>query len=92
MSQQLSTRLPQPRAQVVLPLRQKPRSTSPGSSAGPVENRLLDILEHIPRYSFQGAARLAADAGVSHSAISRLINGKSSPSFWLASALAAALE
>lgn len=47
---------------------------------------------HAPRYSFQGQARLAADAGVSRSTISRLISGRINPSFRLAQAVTVALE
>lgn len=49
-------------------------------------------MEHIPVYSFQGQARLAADAGVSRSAVSRLVAGKAAPSFAIAVAVTAALE
>ncbi|MDQ2687672.1 MAG: helix-turn-helix domain-containing protein [Armatimonadota bacterium] len=47
---------------------------------------------HAPRYSFQGQARLAADAGVSRSTISRLISGRINPSYRLAQAVTDALE
>lgn len=47
---------------------------------------------HAPRYSFQGQARLACDAGVSRSTISRLLGGRINPSFRLAQAVTAALE
>lgn len=57
-----------------------------------VNNRLLAVMAHLSRYSFQGQARLAKDAGVSRSAVCRLINGRSSPSFALVLALTRALE
>lgn len=56
------------------------------------QNRLVAVMDHIPIYSFQGRARLAADAGVSRAAISRLVAGKTSPSFAVTVAITAALE
>lgn len=47
---------------------------------------------HTTRYSFKGETRLARDAGVSKSAVCRLLNGHSSPSFALVVALTRALE
>lgn len=38
-------------------------------------------MSHINYLSFEGQARLAREAGVSQSALSRLIRGESSPSF-----------
>lgn len=58
----------------------------------PVYNRLPAVLEHVPRYTINGPARLAADAAVSQAAVSRLINGHSSPSYRLVCALTAAVE
>lgn len=55
-------------------------------------NRIAAVMEHITHYYFQGQARLAADAGVSRSALSRLIAGKTAPSFAVAVAVTAALE
>ncbi len=55
-------------------------------------NRLRLIMAHTTRYAFKGEARLALDAGVSKSAVSRLVNGLSSPSFAVVSAIAHALE
>jgi transcriptional regulator with XRE-family HTH domain len=49
-------------------------------------------MAHTTRYAFKGEARLAVDAGVSKSAVSRLVNGLSSPSFAVMSAIAGALE
>ena len=57
-----------------------------------VQNRVRVLMIHAPRYGFQGQARLAADAGVSRSTISRLISGRLNPSFRLAQAVTAALE
>lgn len=61
-------------------------------SQPPTFNRIRTLMIHAPRYSFQGQARLASDAGVSRSTISRLLNGRINPSFRLAEAITAALE
>jgi transcriptional regulator with XRE-family HTH domain len=55
-------------------------------------NRIAAVMEHVSFYSFQGQARLAADAGVSRSAVSRLLAGKAAPSFAVTVAVTAALE
>ena len=47
---------------------------------------------HSPRYAFKGVGRLARDARVSPSSVSRLINGKLNPSFVMVARLTAALE
>ncbi len=57
-----------------------------------VHNRIRALMEHTTRYAFKGEARLAADSGVSKSALNRLLNGHSSPSFALVSLLTKALE
>ncbi len=49
-------------------------------------------MAHTTRYAFKGEARLAADAGVSKSAINRLINEKASSSYWVVLAITQALE
>lgn len=46
---------------------------------------------HTSRYAFKGRSRLARDCGVSKSAISRLTNGHSVPSFRIALRVADAL-
>ena len=58
----------------------------------PVQNRLLAIMAHTTRYAFKGESRLAADAHISKSALCRLVNGQSTPSFPLVVALTRALE
>jgi hypothetical protein len=58
----------------------------------PVHNRVMAILSHIPRYAFQGETRLALDSGISKSALCRMVNGQSSPSFALVTAITRALE
>lgn len=55
-------------------------------------NRIQQIMIHTTRYSFMGQARLAEDAGVSRSAVSRVLSGKSNPSFALVMALHTTLE
>jgi DNA-binding phage protein len=57
-----------------------------------VHNRILALMAHTKRYAFKGETRLAADAGVSKSAICRLLNGHSSPSYALVAAVTRALE
>ncbi len=65
-------------------------STSPADR--PVTNRLAAIMAHTSRYSFQGPARLAADLGVPRSTVSRLLSGRTHPSFGLALATLNRLE
>ena len=57
-----------------------------------LHNRLRAVMSHSVRYAFRGESRLSEDAGVSRSAINRLSNGQSSPSFALVCALAEALS
>lgn len=56
-----------------------------------LHNRVQTVMVHVSRYNFQGRARLAADAGVSRSTISRMINGQTSPSHALVQAVTDAL-
>ena len=56
-----------------------------------LHNRVQTVMVHVSRYSFQGRARLAADAGVSRSTISRMINGQTNPSHMLVQAVTDAL-
>jgi transcriptional regulator with XRE-family HTH domain len=58
----------------------------------PVHNRLDAILGHMPDYWFNPTRRLAQEAGVSMTAIQRLIAGKSSPSYSLVWSIAKVLE
>ncbi len=55
-------------------------------------NRIRAVLAHTNRYAFSGEARLARDAGLSRSAVSRFLSGKSNPSFALVMAITRALE
>lgn len=59
---------------------------------GPAINRISDVMAHTDRYAFKGVTRLASDARVSASSVSRLINGKINPSFLLVARIAKALE
>jgi DNA-binding XRE family transcriptional regulator len=61
-------------------------------TTAPPYNRLHVVLLHVPWYAFEGQARLAADAGVARSTISRLLNGRSNPSVRVVRAVQAALE
>lgn len=58
----------------------------------PLFNRIAALMEHTTRYAFKGASRLAADAGVSKSFISRLLHGQTSPFFVHVVRLTQALE
>ncbi len=68
------------------------RSAPPKINGSQLHNRILVLMAHTTRYAFQGETRLAKDAGVSKSAVSRLLTGQSSPSFALVVALTKALE
>jgi len=57
-----------------------------------LHNRIMALMAHTTRYAFQGETRLAHDAGVSKSAVCRLLNGQSSPSFALVVSITKALE
>lgn len=70
--------------------RRESKTTKINSSQ--VHNRILALMAHTTRYAFQGETRLANDAGVSKSAVSRLLTGQSSPSFALVVALTKVLE
>ena len=61
-------------------------------NARPVRNRIRALMEHSVRYAFMGEARLAKDCGVSCAAVSRLMGGKSSPSFALVARISQAFE
>ncbi len=67
-------------------------SPIPKVNTSQVHNRILALMAHTNRYAFKGESRLACDAGVSKSAVCRLLNGQSSPSFALVSSITRALE
>lgn len=56
------------------------RSGAHSSGAPCTTNRVAPIAAHIPWYGFRMQARLARDAGVSASALSRLLRGRVQPS------------
>jgi transcriptional regulator with XRE-family HTH domain len=60
--------------------------------SNPVQNRLEAVMAHINWYLFAPVTRLARDAGVSHSSLSRVLSGQSAPSFSLACKVTHALE
>ncbi len=70
-------------------LRQTPQ---PIQKLQPIQNRVQVLLVHIPKFSIQGQARLAAEVGVSRSTISRLVHGRINPSYRLARGVTDALE
>jgi len=57
-----------------------------------VYNRVVSFMVHAPRYSIQGIARLAADSGVSRTAVSRLISGHRRPAYLVVLRVVASLE
>lgn len=64
----------------------------PSQALGPAINRISDVMAHTPFYQFKGTGRLAADAQVDSSVISRLIHGQINPSFLLVARVTTALE
>ncbi len=85
-----------PRSQPSSPLRSQKRARiTPYTRKQPecvVTNRLAAVMEHIQDYYIEGASHFAKDAGISRSALSRLMRGESSPSYALVCALTKALE
>lgn len=61
-------------------------------TANMLHNRVAAVMLHIPWYSITGPARLARDSGVAKSTISRLLSGKSTPSYRLIMAVTHAIE
>lgn len=64
----------------------------PFNGFGPLLNRFDDVLVHTDRFAFYKIRRLAKDAGVSPSSVSRLINNQLNPSFALVARITAAIE
>lgn len=64
----------------------------PPTVFGPAINRLTDVMVHSDRFAFKGVSRLAREAGVSPSSLSRLINGNINPSLILVARLTGVLE
>lgn len=78
---------------VPMPLPLSPAiSPPPHRPDGQVYNRLPEVMVHVNWYLFSPQARLARDVGVSRSTLSRLLSGRSAPSFSLAWRIAKALE
>lgn len=67
-------------------------TTSLPAAKCPVRNRVWEVMQHTSRYSFKGQARLSADAGLARSTVSRLLTGKTRPSFVTVERIALALE
>ncbi|MBS1706731.1 MAG: hypothetical protein JST40_12740 [Armatimonadetes bacterium] len=59
---------------------------------GPTISRVSDVMAHIQRYAFRGVSKLANDAGVSMSSLSRLNNHKTNPSFVTVARITTAIE
>ena len=66
--------------------------TPPPRRPCPAHNRLEAVLVHVDAYLLTPVTSLARDAGVSHSALSRVLTGQAAPSFTLACKIARALE
>ncbi len=64
----------------------------PQQGYGPVINRIADVMAHLDRYSFYATTRLAEDARVNPSTISRILNNQLNPSFALVARITAAIE
>lgn len=69
-----------------------PRKENPRINDYFTHNRVAQLMAHSTRYAFKSETRLARDAGVSKSAVSRLVQGHTSPSFALVTAITRALE
>ena len=81
------------------PLHARPRSgqrksvdSRGGRPRSNAQNRLRQVVWHIPWYGFRTQARLAQDSGVSPSAISRIMRGKAQPTLPVAQRLTDALS
>jgi len=59
---------------------------------GPAICRIGDVMAHTSWYAFCGVSRLAKDAQVNASSLSRVLNGKTNPSFLMVARITAALE
>ena len=64
----------------------------PLQAFGPVVNRFTDVMAHSDRFAFRGTSKLALDAGVSVSSVSRVIHGEVNPSFRTVVRLTEAVE
>jgi transcriptional regulator with XRE-family HTH domain len=64
----------------------------PSQAFGPGVNRIRDVMLHAQRYQFHGVVRLAADTGLSHSTVSRLLSGHKQPTAKVLGRITEALE
>jgi len=67
-------------------------NNQPKQVFGPTINRISDVMAHTTRYAFQGVPRLARDAGIHRTTLSRVIYGKSNPFSQTVGRIASALE
>ena len=59
---------------------------------GRLHNRIAAIMLHINGYDSKGVVRLASDAGISRSELSRLLHGKTNPSYVIVERIHQCLE
>lgn len=59
---------------------------------GRLHNRIAAIMIHLDYYDTKGIARLADDAGVSRSEVSRLLHGRTNPSYVIVERIHLCLE
>jgi len=59
---------------------------------GPTINRLADVMAHSTRYACHGVPRLAEDAGIHRTTLSRVMSGRMNPSARLVGRITTALE
>ncbi len=65
---------------------------TPKQVFGPVISRLADAMIHVPYYACDGSPRLALDASVDRSTVTRLKRSALNPSFAMVARLTAAIE
>lgn len=59
---------------------------------GPAINRFTDVMEHSDRFAFHGVTRLAFNARVAPSSVSRILRGEQNPTYLMVVRLTEALE
>lgn len=64
----------------------------PKRASGPTINRIVDVMAHTKRYAFKGVPRLAKDAGIHRTTLTRVIYGQINPSARVVARIATALE
>lgn len=65
---------------------------TPKQAFGPVISRLADAMIHVPIYACNGSPRLAKEAGVDRSTVTRLLRSELNPSFAMVARLTEAIE